>query len=100
MKVCASFNYADSIFCPFYSPLELLQLQDLATTMVELWSLMDTPVEEQLVFQNVTKNIAVPADEITELNALTLDFINYVCHHFDTLVVWLQIIYSGCCIFR
>ncbi|KAF7153693.1 hypothetical protein RHSIM_Rhsim01G0147600 [Rhododendron simsii] len=55
----------------------LQKLQDLATTMVELWSLMDTPVEEQLVFQNVTKNIAVPADEITEPNALTLDFINY-----------------------
>lgn len=55
-----------------------LQLQDLAATMVELWTLMDTPVEEQQNFQNVTKNIAASEDEITETNTLSLDFINYV----------------------
>lgn len=55
----------------------LQKLQELAAAMVELWSLMDTPVEEQLMFQNVTKNIAVPDDEITEPNALTLEFISY-----------------------
>ncbi|XP_052211040.1 65-kDa microtubule-associated protein 3-like [Diospyros lotus] len=55
----------------------LQQLQDLATTMVELWSLMDTPINEQHVFQNVTKNIAVSESEITELNSLSVDFINH-----------------------
>ncbi|KAM6556429.1 hypothetical protein CsatB_003448 [Cannabis sativa] len=54
------------------------RLQDLATTMLELWNLMDTPIEEQQMFQNVTCNIAASEDEITELNALSLDFINYV----------------------
>ncbi|GMP61794.1 hypothetical protein CsSME_00024120 [Camellia sinensis var. sinensis] len=56
---------------------QLHQVQDLGTTMVELWSLMDTPVEEQLMFQNVTKKIAVSENEITEPNSLSLDFINY-----------------------
>lgn len=39
---------------------------------------MDTPVEEQQRFQNVTRNIAASEDEITEANTLSLDFINYV----------------------
>ncbi|KAK2994287.1 hypothetical protein RJ640_024010 [Escallonia rubra] len=55
----------------------LLQLQDLATSMVELWSLMDTPVEEQKMFQSVTRNIAASENEITERNNLSLDFINF-----------------------
>lgn len=52
------------------------KLQDLATTMLELWNLMDTPVEEQQMFQNVTCNIAASEHEITEPNSLSLDFIN------------------------
>lgn len=56
-----------------------MQLQDLAATMVELWNLMDTPVEEQQNFQNVTKNLAASEDEIIETNTLSLDFVNYVC---------------------
>ncbi|XP_020273615.1 65-kDa microtubule-associated protein 3 [Asparagus officinalis] len=54
------------------------KLQDLATMMLELWNLMDTPIEEQQVFQNVTSNIAASEPEITEPNTLSLDFINYV----------------------
>uniref|UniRef100_A0A5B7AE16 65-kDa microtubule-associated protein 3-like n=2 Tax=Davidia involucrata TaxID=16924 RepID=A0A5B7AE16_DAVIN len=53
------------------------RLQDLATTMVELWSLMDTPIEEQQIFQNVTRNIAASENEITEPNTLSVDFLNY-----------------------
>ncbi|XVE64112.1 hypothetical protein DITRI_Ditri07aG0075600 [Diplodiscus trichospermus] len=53
-------------------------LQDLATTMLELWNLMDTPIEEQQIFQNVTCNVAASEHEITEPNALSVDFINYV----------------------
>lgn len=56
-----------------------MQLQDFAATMVELWNLMDTPVEEQQNFQNVTKNLASSEDEIIETNTLSLDFVNYVC---------------------
>ncbi|XP_010277391.1 PREDICTED: 65-kDa microtubule-associated protein 3 [Nelumbo nucifera] len=54
------------------------KLQDLATTMLELWNLMDTPIEEQQIFQNVTCNIAASEHEITEQNTLSVEFINYV----------------------
>ncbi|KAM1368426.1 hypothetical protein PS1_001757 [Malus domestica] len=54
------------------------RLQDLATTMLELWNLMDTPIEEQQMFQNITCNIAASEHEITEPNTLSVDFINYV----------------------
>ncbi|XP_058763015.1 65-kDa microtubule-associated protein 3-like [Vicia villosa] len=54
------------------------KLQDLATTMLELWNLMDTPIEEQQNFQNVTCNIAAAEHEITEPNTLSADFINCV----------------------
>ncbi|GMI75492.1 PLEIADE, MICROTUBULE-ASSOCIATED PROTEIN 65-3 [Hibiscus trionum] len=54
------------------------RLQDLATTMLELWNLMDTPIEEQQMFQNITCNVAASEHEITEPNTLSVDFINYV----------------------
>ncbi|OIV90712.1 hypothetical protein TanjilG_15098 [Lupinus angustifolius] len=54
------------------------KLQDLASTMLELWNLMDTPVEEQQMFQNVTCNIAASEDEVTEPNTLSTDLINCV----------------------
>jgi len=58
----------------------LWQLQDLASTMLELWNLMDTPIEEQQMFQNVTCNIAASEHEVTEPNTLSVDFINYVSY--------------------
>ncbi|KAJ8552763.1 hypothetical protein K7X08_020156 [Anisodus acutangulus] len=54
------------------------RLQDLASSMLELWNLMDTPIEEQQIFQNVTCKIAASEDEITEPNILSVEFINYV----------------------
>jgi hypothetical protein len=54
------------------------QLQDLASSMLELWNLMDTPLEEQQMFQNVTCNIAASEHEITEPNTLSTDFLSYV----------------------
>ncbi|XAR71788.1 hypothetical protein NMG60_11018201 [Bertholletia excelsa] len=54
------------------------RLQDLATSLLELWNLMDTPIEEQQMFQNVTCKIAASEHEITEPNMLSEDFINYV----------------------
>ncbi|KAK9672750.1 hypothetical protein RND81_12G121600 [Saponaria officinalis] len=59
--------------------LERMQrLQDLATMLLELWNLMDTPVEEQQTFQNVTCNIAASEHEITGANMLSADFIKHV----------------------
>ncbi|CAK9318343.1 unnamed protein product [Citrullus colocynthis] len=54
------------------------KLQDLASAMLDLWDLMDTPVEEQQMFQNITCNIAASEDEIIEPNALSADVITYV----------------------
>ncbi|KAJ0113701.1 hypothetical protein Patl1_00276 [Pistacia atlantica] len=54
------------------------KLKDLATSLLELWSLMDTPVGEQQVFQHVTKNIAASEHEITEPNMLSVKNIKYV----------------------
>ncbi|KAH6812142.1 hypothetical protein C2S51_025904 [Perilla frutescens var. frutescens] len=52
------------------------RLQDLAMTLVELWTLMDTPVEEQQMFQNVTRTIAATENEIIEPNSVSLKIIN------------------------
>ncbi|XP_074274331.1 65-kDa microtubule-associated protein 3-like [Silene latifolia] len=54
------------------------KLQDLATMLVELWNLMDTPVEEQQPFQNVTCKIAASEDEITDPDILSENFIKHV----------------------
>lgn len=39
---------------------------------------MDTPIEEQQMFQNVTCNVAASEHEITDANMLSEDYINYV----------------------
>ncbi|KAI5564371.1 hypothetical protein BDE02_14G055700 [Populus trichocarpa] len=54
------------------------KLRVLATTLVELWNLMDTPMEEQRMFDNVTSKIAASESEISEPNKLSMDFINHV----------------------
>ncbi|KAF8008692.1 hypothetical protein BT93_K2373 [Corymbia citriodora subsp. variegata] len=54
------------------------RLQDLATNLLELWNLMDTPLEEQQMFQNVTCNVAASEPEISEPNALSVASINHV----------------------
>ncbi|KAH0890235.1 hypothetical protein HID58_052664 [Brassica napus] len=46
--------------------------EDLATTMLELWNLMDTPIEEQQEYQHITCNIAASEHEITQANTLWL----------------------------
>lgn len=43
---------------------------------------MDTPIEEQQIFQKVTCNIAASEDEITEPGMLSADFINHVSQIF------------------
>ena len=67
-----------SLMILVYCLSKLYQLQDLATSMLELWNLMDTSVEEQQMFQNVTRNIAASEHELKEANLLSEDFINTV----------------------
>ncbi|XP_022922792.1 65-kDa microtubule-associated protein 3-like [Cucurbita moschata] len=54
------------------------KLQDLVHTLLDLWNLMDTPAEEQQMFQNITCNIAALEHEIIEPDALSVDVITYV----------------------
>ncbi|KAI3995601.1 hypothetical protein MKX01_023346 [Papaver californicum] len=53
----------------------LQKLQDLGSTLVELWNLMDTPVDEQKVFHHVTCLICSSTDEISSQGCLALDVI-------------------------
>lgn len=39
---------------------------------------MDTPAEDQQMFQNITCNVAASEDEIIEPNALSADVITHV----------------------
>ncbi|KAL6581397.1 hypothetical protein OROMI_007320 [Orobanche minor] len=54
------------------------ELQDLAASLLELWHLMDTPPEEQQIFQKVTCKLAATEEEITEPDMLSVDHINHV----------------------
>lgn len=47
--------------------------------MVELWRLMDTPVEEQQAFQHVTCHISASEDEIIGPSSLSVETIEEVC---------------------
>lgn len=55
-----------------------LQLQELATQLIDLWNLMDTPREERCLFDHVTCNISASVDEVTIPGALASDLIEQV----------------------
>lgn len=54
------------------------QLQELASQLIDLWNLMDTPPEERALFDHVTCNITALVDEVTSPGALALDIIEQV----------------------
>ena len=58
--------------------LSFLQLQELATQLIDLWNLMDTSEEERSLFGHVTCNISTSVDEVTVPGALALDLIEQV----------------------
>jgi Ase1/PRC1/MAP65 family protein len=58
--------------------LQPLQLQELASQLIDLWNLMDTPPEERKLFDHVTCNISASVDEVTIPGALALDLIEQV----------------------
>ncbi|KAK7288483.1 hypothetical protein RIF29_01943 [Crotalaria pallida] len=53
----------------------LHKLQELASQLIDLWNLMDAPLEERRLFDHVTCNISTPVDEVTVPGALALDLI-------------------------
>ncbi|XP_027338334.1 65-kDa microtubule-associated protein 3-like [Abrus precatorius] len=54
------------------------KLKGFAAALLEMWDLMDTPIEEQQKFHNVTSKIAALESEFTESNMLSIDSIIYV----------------------
>ncbi|XP_010545152.1 PREDICTED: 65-kDa microtubule-associated protein 4 [Tarenaya hassleriana] len=54
------------------------KLQDLAVSLLELWNLLDTPVEEQMMFNHFTRTIASSESEITESGVLSVTSIKRV----------------------
>jgi protein regulator of cytokinesis 1 len=69
----------------FFISLQLvqpLQLQELASQLIDLWNLMDTPPEERKLFDHVTCNISASVDEVTIPGALALDLIEQVLKTF------------------
>uniref|UniRef100_A0A7N0VM93 Uncharacterized protein n=1 Tax=Kalanchoe fedtschenkoi TaxID=63787 RepID=A0A7N0VM93_KALFE len=53
----------------------LQKLQEMASLLIDLWNLMDTPEEERNLFDHVTCNISATVDEVTVPGALALDLI-------------------------
>ncbi|KAI8552925.1 hypothetical protein RHMOL_Rhmol06G0305800 [Rhododendron molle] len=53
----------------------LQKLKELATQLIDLWNLMDTPQEERSMFDHVTCNVSASVDEVTIPGALALDLI-------------------------
>ncbi|XP_020219857.1 65-kDa microtubule-associated protein 3 [Cajanus cajan] len=54
------------------------KLQSLAAALLEMWDLMDTPLEEQQKFHHVTYKIAALESEFTESKLLSIDSVIYV----------------------
>jgi Ase1/PRC1/MAP65 family protein len=55
-----------------------MQLQDLGSTLVELWNLMDTPIDEQRCFDHVTSLINVSPNIVMPQGCLAHDLIDKV----------------------
>ncbi|KAJ8646333.1 hypothetical protein MRB53_008081 [Persea americana] len=56
----------------------LQKIQELGSTLIELWSLMDMPLDEQKRFDRVTCLISAPVDEVSGQGYLALDVIEQI----------------------
>jgi hypothetical protein len=85
-----TFNILISFLIGFYlwynffslQPVQPFQLKELASQLIDLWNLMDTPPEERKLFDHVTCNISASVDEVTIPGALALDLIEQVLKTF------------------
>jgi len=55
-----------------------LQVQELAKFLVELWDLMEIPIDEQKAFSHVTRLISASVDEVSIQGGLSADVIEQV----------------------
>ncbi|KAK1293701.1 65-kDa microtubule-associated protein 5 [Acorus calamus] len=56
----------------------LRKLQDLGSALIEIWSLMDTPMEEQKRFDHVTRLISVSVEDVSVQGCLCMSVIEEV----------------------
>ncbi|KAJ1382243.1 Microtubule associated protein, partial [Sesbania bispinosa] len=56
----------------------LKKVQELAKTLVELWDLMETPIDEKKAFSHVTRLISASVDEVSTQGCLSADVIEQV----------------------
>lgn len=54
------------------------QVQDLGRALIELWNLMDTPIEEQKRFDHVTHLITSTVDDVVRQECLSVKVIEQV----------------------
>jgi hypothetical protein len=71
----------------------LMQLQDLGSTLIELWNLMDTPIHEQRCFDHVTSLIKVSPNIAMPQGCLAHELINKVTI-FRPLLFFCMLIYD------
>uniref|UniRef100_A0A7N0ZQQ6 Uncharacterized protein n=1 Tax=Kalanchoe fedtschenkoi TaxID=63787 RepID=A0A7N0ZQQ6_KALFE len=88
---CIRYDTIDKLYAAIQSlqalrTQRMQRLQEIAATILELWNMMDTPAEEQQKVQNITSNIAVSEEELTEPNILSVDFISYAEAELSKLV--------------
>lgn len=55
-----------------------LQVQELANILVQLWDLMEIPIDEQKAFSHVTRLISASVDEVSIQGGLSADVIEQV----------------------
>ncbi|URE38457.1 Microtubule associated protein (MAP65/ASE1 family) [Musa troglodytarum] len=65
----------------------LQKLQNLGSTLVELWNLMDMPMDEQKRFDHVTCLISSSVDSVLAKGCLALELIDQVEHEVERLNV-------------
>ncbi|KAJ4978699.1 hypothetical protein NE237_009479 [Protea cynaroides] len=64
------------------------KLQDLGSTLIELWNLMDTPVDEQKRFDHVTSLISASIGDVPRQGSLALHVIEETEVEVERLNVW------------
>lgn len=56
----------------------LVKLQDLGSSLIELWNLMDMPMEEQLRFNHITSLVSSSIDEVSKQGSLAIHIVEQV----------------------
>ncbi|XP_016482832.1 65-kDa microtubule-associated protein 5 [Nicotiana tabacum] len=56
----------------------LERLQDLGSSLIELWNLMDMPMEEQLKFNHITSLVSSSIDEVSKQGSLAIHIVEQV----------------------